>query len=157
MYESPWSFPHLVIYNLTVCCLSNCIVTITVTRVNSFFHCFAVIWSSSLLFSSLLTFDLSDLETSVESRCTTDSADSAFIGRRYWSLASSSSPFLSSSPLPSSSTQEVRLQIWLLDENRNIFFNVDFYVESIFLFVFMFTCLFTLLQSSLPVVIAYIQ
>lgn len=34
--------------------------------------------------SSLLTlFDLADLETSVDSRCTTDSADSAFIGRRY--------------------------------------------------------------------------
>lgn len=31
---------------------------------------------------------LSDLETSVDSRCTTDSADSAFIGRRYWFLPS---------------------------------------------------------------------
>lgn len=57
---------------------------------------------SSLLFSSpLLTFDLSDLETSVDSRCTTDSADSAFIGRRYWFPASS---FFTISLLQSSSS-----------------------------------------------------
>lgn len=56
-------------------------------------HVFPVmIWLFVLcLFSSpLLTFDLSDLETSLDSRCTTDSGDSAFIGRRYWFLASSS-------------------------------------------------------------------
>lgn len=68
--------------------------------------------SSLLFFCPPPTFDLSDLETSFDSRCTTDSADSAFIGRRYWSLASPFSPFLfSSHPIPSSPTEEVRLQI----------------------------------------------
>ena len=75
---------------------------------------------SSLFSSLLLTFDFSDLETSVDSRCTTDSADSAFIGRRYWFLASSFLPFLFSNHLlPSSPTQEVRLHIRLQDKNRN--------------------------------------
>lgn len=61
-----------------------------------FFSCYNLI---CLLFSCpLLGFDLSEFETSVDSRCTMDSADSAFIGRRYWFLflASPFSPFLSS-------------------------------------------------------------
>lgn len=71
------------------------------------FHVFPlVIWLLCLVsfLFSLLTFDLSDLETSVDSRCTTDSADSAFICRRYWSPASSSYFYFflqSSSSIPS--------------------------------------------------------
>lgn len=76
-----------------------------------------------LLSSPLLTFDLSDLETSVDSRCTTDSADSAFIARRYWFPASSFLPFLfSNHPLPSSPTQEVRLERRLQEEETILFF-----------------------------------
>lgn len=52
--------------------------------------------------SRLLTFDLPDFETSVDSRCTTDSADSAFVCRRYWSPALL--PFTTISLLQSSSS-----------------------------------------------------
>lgn len=68
-----------------------------------------------------MTFDPSDFETSVDSRCTTDSADSAFFGRRYWFPASAFSPFLSSNhPLPSPPTQEVRFQISQQDKKTLI-------------------------------------
>lgn len=100
------------------------------------FFCYDLIWFdlSSLLLFPLLTFDLSDFETSVDSRCTTDSADSAFIGRRYWFLASSFSPFLSSNhPLPSPPTQEVRLQISLQD-------NKDTDFSFIIVILLMFCC-----------------
>lgn len=102
-----------------------------------------------LLSSPLLTFDLSDLETSVDSRCTTDSADSAFIGRRYWFLASFL-PFLSSShPLPSPSIQEVRSQIRLQHKKRKIplfsigIFLTDYYIVCVklsFLFGLLSVC-----------------
>lgn len=108
------------------------------TRVVS---CFSLLWFD--LFSSpLLTFDLSDLETSVDSRCTTDSADSAFIGRRYW-FPASFLPFLSSNhPLPSPSTQEVRLQIRLQDKKRLLcsYFFPDYYRVNTELSFFLFAC-----------------
>lgn len=81
-----------------------------------------------------LTFDPSDFETSVDSRCTTDSADSAFFGRRYWFPASTFSPFLSSNhPLPSPPTQEVRFQINQQDNK-----DTDL---SFFLYSFLTCCL----------------
>lgn len=59
---------------------------------------------------------LSDLETSVDSRCTTDSADSAFIGRRYWFLPSPFYHFCSQIILLRPPTPEVSLQVKLLGQ-----------------------------------------
>lgn len=86
---------------------------------SDFSFCLKIVWCLfffSLLNTppSLLTSDLPDFETSVDSRCTTDSADSAFVCRRYWSLASSLSPFLSSNhqlPSPSHTGSKTAHQI----------------------------------------------
>lgn len=114
----PVLFLYVIISDLTVCCFfSYCTVMLFLSEHSRVFP--VMIWpflfpfSSPLFSSPLLTFDLSDLETSVDSRCTTDSADSAFIGRRYW-FPASFLPFLSSHhPLPPPSTQEERVQIRL--------------------------------------------
>lgn len=76
-----WSFPNPLLCHV-VPFISSPVVAVVV---------FFLLWFDRLscVFPPpppLLTFDLSDFETSVDSRCTTDSADSAFIGRRYWSL-----------------------------------------------------------------------
>ena len=122
----PRPFLHVIVSILTVCpavchtlmlfILKPRVVSCFSVMIWPFVSSFSSLLFSSLLFSSLLfsspllTFDLSDFETSVDSRCTTDSADSAFV-RRYWFLASSflfffffflhlSSPIILFHPLP---------------------------------------------------------
>lgn len=98
----------------------------------------------------LLTCDLWDFETSVDSRCSTDSADSAFISCRYWSSALSISPFPSSNLLPPNSPEkEIRLQV-SLEELNSLFLGM-----SVLLNFLSCRCLLSIFSSSSSMYIVY--